>query len=221
MKILFFLILISTASFAAPTNVGKIVGQVGLVEGDVLLDSKPVKKNAQVREGSVIEVKKGHATVILGKGSVFNIAEDSKMVVTQYALKPGVEEGELDLKFGRTRALILNQGNDKKDIRIKSRAATMGVRGTEIYVSSPKDPAKPIQFFTLEGKAEVRAYAGATAVPVNQNQGVSASGVAPPTAKSDKINCERRRGSGFFCASSGFDSSCGPHWRCSCDDHGC
>lgn len=183
--VLFLVIFISIQNFASALPApGKAVGLIGLVEGEVTVDSKPVQKNAEVHEGSVIEVKKGHATVILGKGSVFNIAENSKMVVTQYAVKSETqgESGELDLKFGRTRALILNQGNEKKDIRIKSRAATMGVRGTEIYVDCPKDPAKPIQFFTLEGKAEVKAYPGAAPVPVAQNQGVSTSGVAPASS---------------------------------------
>ncbi len=176
--ILILVALVSMSAFAEP---GKVVGQMGLVEGEVLVDSKLVQKSASVREGSVIEVKKGHATLILGKGSVFQLAQDSKMVVSAYGVKDSgqKEDAELDLKFGRTRALILNQGNEKKDIKIKARAATMGVRGTEIYVSAPADTAKPIQFFTLEGKAEVTAHSGAAPVPVNQNQGVTTSGTAP------------------------------------------
>ena len=185
MKTMLFLSVLFPVQTFAQASAGKVVGQLGLVDGVVLVDSKPVQKNAQVREGSIIEVKKNaHATVIMGKGSVFNIGEDSKVVVNQYNLKTDTqpENGELDLKFGKTRALIFNPGNEKKDIRIKARAATMGVRGTEIYVDSPKDPAKPLQFFTLEGKAEVRAFNGAVPVPVPQNQGVSTSGVGQPAS---------------------------------------
>ena len=169
----------TNAAFAA-----KVVGQVGLIQGEVLVNSKAIRKGASVTEGSVIETKEeSKATLLLGKGSVFHIGPESKMVITQYDVKPqGDESGELELKFGRTRALILNQGNEKKDLKIKARAATMGVRGTEIYIDSPKDPAQPAQFFTLEGKAEVVASAGAPAVAVNQNQGVSSTGAPPSTS---------------------------------------
>ena len=190
-------------SFAA----GKVVGQLGSVEGEVWVDTKPVQKSAPVREGSVVEVKKGHATLLLGKGSVFNLAADSKIVVSQFMEKTDTnEEGaELDLKFGRTRALILNEGKEKKDIRIKARAATMGVRGTEIFIDAPKDSGKPIQFFTLEGKAEVTAHPGAPVVPVAQNHGVTASGVSPtantgggegPNAKTEGSGKGNATGSG-------------------------
>lgn len=180
MKIFAHLIFLVSMSSLAHASVGKIVGQLGLVEGEVLVDSKPVKKNAGVHEGSVVEVKNGRATLLLGKGSVFNLGKDSRMVVTQFGVNPenGQEVADLDLNFGRTRALILNQGTEKKDVKIRARAATMGVRGTEIFIDAPKDQSIPVQFFTLEGKAEVLAHPGAVAVPVNQNQGVAASGAA-------------------------------------------
>jgi hypothetical protein len=165
---------------------GKLVGQLGLVDGEVFLDAKPVQKNAKVFEGSVIEVKQGHATLLLGKGSVFNLGADSKIVVDQYLAKSDtqIEGADIDLKFGRTRALILNEGKEKKDIKIKVRAATMGVRGTEIFIDAPKEASKPIQFFTLEGRAEVTAHPGAPVVPVAQNQGVATSGAPAPAANS-------------------------------------
>ena len=174
---LFAFVSVSPGAFAA----GKIVGELGMVEGEVLVDSAAVQKSSKVREGSIIEVKDGRATLLLGKGAVFHLAADSRMVINEYGINPAtkVEGGELDLKFGRTRALILNRGNEKKDLKIKARAATMGVRGTEIYIDAPKDSQKPIQFFTLEGKAEVKAHPAAPPVTVNQNQGVATSGAAP------------------------------------------
>ena len=175
----FFLFLRSSPEAA---QVRKVVGQLGLVEGKVFLDSEMVRKNAPVREGSVIETKKGRASLILGEGSVFYLGADSKLVVDRYVAKTleKNEGAELDLKFGRTRALIFNQGNEKKEIKIKARAATMGVRGTEIFIVVPKDSSKPIQFFTLEGKAEVVAHPGAPVTPVGQNEGVTATGNVQP-----------------------------------------
>lgn len=155
----------------------KVVGKLGLVRGEVQVDGKEVKSGATVREGNSIEVHTGQATLLLGQGSVIHLAADSKMIVHQFGVSPlGVETGDLDLKFGRTRALILNKSGDKKDIRIKARAATMGVRGTEVFISAPKESAEPVQFFTLEGKAEVQAPNQAAPVTVNQGEGVAASG---------------------------------------------
>lgn len=178
---LIMVLMFSITAFAETGNVGRVVGQLGLVEGNVLVDDRPVKKNAPVREGSVVEVKKGKATLILGKGSVFNLGADSKMVVNQYSANPAGENADLDLKFGKTRALILNQ-NDKKDIKIRARAATMGVRGTEIYMDVPKEVSKPLQVFTIEGKAELFTPGVIAPVAINQNQGVSTAGVAAPAA---------------------------------------
>lgn len=166
-----------SSAFAAEP---KAVGQLSLIEGEVLLDQHPVKKNASVREGAVIEVKSGKATLLLGKGSVFHLAANTKMVVNQFGIQKDSkrEGGELDLKFGRTRALILNQGNEKRDLKIKARAATMGVRGTEIYIDAPRDSSAPVQFFTLEGQAEVKTTTGGNFVPLNQNQGVATEGAS-------------------------------------------
>ena len=188
MKLILSLFLFASFSTSAFASLGKVVGQLGLVEGDVLVDAKAVKKNASVREGSVIEVKKGRATLLLGQGTVFNLASDSRMVVTQFGVKPGTgdEEGDLNLNFGRTRALILNQAGERKEIKIRARAATMGVRGTEIFINAPKDSNESIQFFTLEGKADVMAHPGAPLVPVNQNQGVSAKGGEPSAVDGSK-----------------------------------
>ena len=181
MKKILMMAWIGLSSVSTAHAIGKAVGQLGMVEGEVTVDSKQVQKAAKVFEGSVIEVKAGKATLILGKGSVFHLGADTKMVVNEFGVKPTTqtETGELDLKFGRTRALILNKGAEKKDLKIKARAATMGVRGTEIYIDAPKDSQKAIQFFTLEGKAEVQAHPTAATVAVNQNQGVAASGAAP------------------------------------------
>ncbi|MBS1958128.1 MAG: FecR domain-containing protein [Bdellovibrionales bacterium] len=195
MKFVFRSVVLGLVFFSMPSAhavLGKVVGQLGMVEGDVTVDNNPVKKTAQVHEGSVVEVKRGKATLILGKGNVFYLSADSKMVVNSFGVTPATpgaagapgapaqENGELDLKFGRTRALIMNTSNEKKDLKIKARAATMGVRGTEIFIDAPKDTSAPINFFTLEGKADVKANAIAPPVAVAQNQGVSTQGAAAP-----------------------------------------
>jgi hypothetical protein len=183
--LLSLLVLNSTVVFA---DSERRVGKLAYLEGTVLLDSHPATNNANVREGSTIEVKEGKATLLLGKGTVFHLAANTTMVVNEFGVKPvaagkvAEETGTLDLKFGRTRALILNEGNEKKDVKIKARAATMGVRGTEIFISAPQDQSKPVQFFTLEGKAEVKAFDQGTPVVLTQNQGIATHSGATPNS---------------------------------------
>lgn len=166
-----------TAKSFAAVAIGKIVGQIGMAEGEVFVDNKPVSKRAPVREGSVVEIKDGKATLLLGTGSVFHLAANSKMTVKEFGMRSDTkkEGGDVALSFGRTRALILNKGSETKDVRIITRTATMGVRGTEVFVDVPKNLDSPVQFFTLEGLANV-APIKAPVVEVKQNTGVAASG---------------------------------------------
>jgi len=162
----------------------KIVGEIGLIEGMVILDSKRVGNGAKVSKGSVIEVKEdSKATLILGRGTVFHLAAGSKMVVNEYGIVSETEErANLDLKFGRTRALILNQGG-KREIKIRSRAVTMGVRGTEIFIDAPKEESRPLRYFTLEGSADLHLTESAPPIPLNQNQGLATRGESERESK--------------------------------------
>jgi hypothetical protein len=177
-----FLILIATMAWtdAVMADTKKVVGKLGLVKGEVLLNQKTIKSGTPVTEGSVVEVKEGQATLLLGKGSVIHLASNSKMLVNEYGVSAtGSEKGSLELKFGRTRALILNQTGDQKDIRIKARAATMGVRGTQIFMDVPAKADAPIVMATLEGKASVDLPGSAAPRMINQGEGISTSGAAP------------------------------------------
>lgn len=174
-------------AFGEPAPGAKVVGRIGLVSGSVLVDSVKVKTGAQVKVGSLIEVLgDSKATLILGKGSVFQIGADSRMVVGEYGITSEQEElANLDLKFGKTRALILNQG-PRRELKIRTRAATMGVRGTEIFVDSPKDLKEPLQFMTIEGQADVRIGESNAPIPLPQNQSIRTSGNGDsPGASSD------------------------------------
>ncbi|MBU6153940.1 MAG: FecR domain-containing protein [Bdellovibrionales bacterium] len=166
------------SSFAQSVQGAKVVGQIGLVSGTVLVDSARVRTGASVKVGSVIEVRgDSKATLILGKGSVFQIGSGSRMLVGEYGITPDREEmANLDLKFGKTRALILNQG-PKRELKIRTRAATMGVRGTEVFVDSPKDSTKPVQFMTIEGIADVTLGEASAPIPLPQNQALKTEGV--------------------------------------------
>ena len=179
-------VMMAASAWADPK--AKIVGEIGMIDGSVLLDSSRAANGAKVREGSVIEVKEdSRATLLLGKGTVFHLAAGSKMIVNEFGVVSETEEkADLDLKFGRTRALILNQGG-KREIRIRSRAVTMGVRGTEIFIDAPKESTRPLRYFTIEGKADLQLSENAAPVPLNQNQGVSTKGDASAAPESAPV----------------------------------
>ncbi len=159
----FFLLLFITGmapplAHADSSPLSPIVGKLGMIRGEVWLDHHPVKSGIEVREGAVIEVKVGaNATLLLGQGSVIQLSADSKIVVHHFGVTPATQEeaGELELKFGKSRGLFLNEDQSKKKIMIRTRAATLGVRGTEVWIDVPKDESKSVQFFTIEGKAEL------------------------------------------------------------------
>lgn len=180
MKLTILIAILFSSSFSisvhAAETLGKIIGQLGMAEGDVYVDNKKVKKNCPLREGSVVEVKKGKATLLLGTGSVFHLAANSKMVVKQFGMRSdsNKEGGDVDLRFGRTRALILNKGSETKDVRIITRSATMGVRGTDVFVDADKG-----EFHTLEGKAHVE-IPNAPKIEVPQNTGMSVNSSQSP-----------------------------------------
>jgi hypothetical protein len=189
---IFFLLLFGFIAVSNPSaragQPKRMVGTLGMIEGDVTMDSVPARNGGSVHEGAVIEVEEGgRATLLLGKGSVFHLAGGTKFVVKQYAVtvqneaKETNEAAELDLKFGKTRALILNQGG-RRTIRIRSRAATMGVRGTEILVNAPKNQAEPATFVTLEGLAELRTEGRSEPILLEQSRGYSSRGEGVPMA---------------------------------------
>ncbi|NDG85117.1 MAG: hypothetical protein EBX52_08805 [Proteobacteria bacterium] len=188
MKTRLILICMMVPLFAKAEPKSKVVGEIGMIEGMVILDSSRVGNGAKVREGSVIEVKEdSRATLILGKGTVFHLAAGSKMVVNEFGVVSETEEkADLDLKFGRTRALILNQGG-KREIKIRSRAVTMGVRGTEIFIDAPRESSRPLRYFTIEGSADLRLSENAPPIALNQNQGVSTKGEPASAPQSEPV----------------------------------
>lgn len=166
---------------ASAANLGKEVGSVSMIRGDVLIDEKPAKNGDAVRENSIVETKNNSVvTLLLGKGTALFMGAQSKMVVNKFGATPaGGEQGSLDLKFGRTRALMMNKGN-KNDLKIKARAATMGVRGTEVYIQNPVNDQQPVSFFTLEGEAVVMDGQSAPQ-PLLQGQGFTTTATSTST----------------------------------------
>lgn len=145
------------------------VGTITLIRGEVELNQSAITKDTPVFLGDIIETVNGRATLLLGKESVLHISPKSKLKVDQFLVTPQAEASNVNLEKGKVRALVRSVGA-KKAFSIRTRSATMGVRGTQIIVESPEDPKLPAQFATLEGSATVQVGSRAQPVEVKANE---------------------------------------------------
>jgi hypothetical protein len=145
LKLLSVFTIVSLASIVSAATPGvdqDFVGTLGQVKGVVLVDGVKARSGIKVRQSSVIETEQGgRATLLLGDGALFHLAENTSMKVSEFSAggsAGSAQSATLELKVGRLRGLVLDrEGAGKKDIRIRARSATMGVRGTEVLVDVP------------------------------------------------------------------------------------
>lgn len=165
---------------AAPGVDEDFVGTLGQVKGVVLVDGVKARSGMRVRLSSVIESKSGgRATLLLGDGALFHLAESTSIQVSEFSAHgnaSATQSATLELKVGRLRGLVLDRdGSGKKDIKIRARSATMGVRGTEVLVDVPQAASEPPTFFTVEGSTVVQVDGQQAPVNLAANQGVQVS----------------------------------------------
>ncbi|HTL12260.1 MAG TPA: FecR domain-containing protein [Bdellovibrionota bacterium] len=144
-------------SEAAQSSLSEVVGRVGDLEGDVRINGDQAKRGQALLRGSVIETGKGKVTLLLGTDSVIHLDEDSRFKVSEFSVSGvgGTEAAALDLSYGKTRALIRSGSEGRKRFRIRTRTATLGVRGTQVVIEAPEDISKPQTFVTLDGLADL------------------------------------------------------------------
>jgi len=132
------------------------VGRVAFVDGEVYVNKRKAKEGMMLKQGSSVVTKEGKTTLIFGDESVVHLDAHTRFDVTKYVHRKGApDEAVLDLRWGRTRALVKKLKKRRKNFRFRTRSATMGVRGTHIIIESPKDRSAPISFVTVEGEAEL------------------------------------------------------------------
>jgi hypothetical protein len=141
-------------SFAQKKN-GPYIGQLIKVEGSVYLNDSRAKVAEMLREGDHLRTENGRASLMFTDGESLMHLDQNSEIVVRYEGKPGTGKATVDLKKGRSRALIRNTGNGKKRFELKSRGYVMGVRGTHILADAPEDGTQRPSFLTIEGVAEL------------------------------------------------------------------
>lgn len=145
-------------------------GTVSNFTGEALLrpaDStqyRPLKKGQKVAEGNWLKTgRKGWIELTLTDGSKFTMSNNSEMEVTSFISSSDKKEGNFTLTQGKLRASVVKLGGQQTDIKVKSRTAVAGIRGTE-FLMLAEGPANV--FFGNEGVVKVSGAGEDTAPPL-------------------------------------------------------
>ena len=157
-------------------------GEIVSVQGKVYVRQESSDKAQQqlrlhpaqnIYVGDIINTSSDGAVKILLKDkTIVDVGPSSLFKVDQFALKEGGNrEVDLDMKFGRLRVSVAKKITGTGKFNVKTRAATMGVRGTEFIVNSALGDAKhdgiapKTDVTVLQGRVDVKSPAGTNKLP--------------------------------------------------------
>jgi hypothetical protein len=164
------------------------------------------------RQDLINTASDGSVKILFNDDSIMDLGPSSLFKVAQFDAKSRPEERkvQMDLEYGKIRASVNQKIGPRGRFFIRTRAATMGVRGTEFYVMSDilgaqggqpdpeaKAPAPPkTEIVVTEGKVEVSkntppgkgpaAREAAKPVEVNPGEKVAVAEAPPPPPKGEK-----------------------------------
>lgn len=162
---------------ANPEAAGEVVSVHGRVYVRQDAEGKdkaiPLRPAQNVFAGDVINTASDGAIKILLKDkSIVDLGASSLFKVAGFKPNSGTDrEVDLDMKFGRLRVSVSKKITGGGKFNVKTRAATMGVRGTEFVVNSALGDAKSganapkTDVTVLQGRVDVQAPASAGAAP--------------------------------------------------------
>ena len=135
------------------------VGNVTKMSGDVFFRTGDNLKYISINQGQALAegnwVKtgaKGWLELSLSDGSKFTIANNTELELNSFMVTKKKKEGSFTLTQGKLRASVVKLGGQQTDIKVRSRTAVAGIRGTEFLMLS-EGPANV--FFGNEGVVKV------------------------------------------------------------------
>lgn len=166
-------IILSSCIVSFGAHALEVAGEVVSVHGTAYVRQdgatqlqKPIalKPAQNVYAGDVINTSSDGAVKILLKDkSIVDLGASSLFKVEKFAAKEGGNrEVDLDMKFGRLRVSVSKKITGTGKFNVKTRAATMGVRGTEFVVdsalgdSAAGKTAPKTDVTVLQGKVDVQ-----------------------------------------------------------------
>lgn len=153
------------------------IGFITDVIGDVWVNQKKIAATQPLELGANIQTKNGKCTVIIGRESIIHVDINTKLTLDQHTIdEQGTHKTEVSLKEGGARALV-KSGGFKRSFQIRTKTATMGVRGTHVMAwasSLGKDG-----FAVVEGAADITRVGSTQPVVLKANEAVIVSPNAP------------------------------------------
>jgi hypothetical protein len=173
--ILSFLPILSAHALEREKSVANCAGEVVTIKGTVLVrqdsDDEKTKQPIALKPGNnlypgdvVNTASDGAVKILLKDKTIVDLGGSSLFKVAQFKPNEGANrEVELDMMFGKMRVAVPRKLEGDGKFQIKTRAATMGVRGTEFVVSTALETSNENEKVTppqtsvvvLQGKVDV------------------------------------------------------------------
>lgn len=135
-------------------------GTMALFEGKYYM-IQAAKIGDRVENGNIVRtLPNAQARVVYDNGDQFSVGPGTAYQVA-WNDKPKNEkelDAKMDLLYGRLRGTVSKEGPRKK-FMIRTRAATMGIRGTDFYIADA-GPNNETEISVLRGAVEVTSHAG-------------------------------------------------------------
>jgi len=124
---------------------------------------KDAKAGEKLESGNILRTRPGaHATVIFDNGDQIHLGPGSSYHI-QWNSK-SAKKIEFKLMYGKLRGIVSKEGEEKKII-IKTKSATMGVRGTDFFVSD-SGPNGETEITVLRGAVDVTNESTGKTLPI-------------------------------------------------------
>jgi len=163
-------------------------GQAVSVTGKVLMRNEKsqnqmgfLKAGDKIVQGSIINTgSTGAVKLLMTDKTIVDLGPSSLFKINEYQLnKGGDRKVDVALDYGQIRASVNQPVGDKGKFTIRTKAATMGVRGTEFVVAAaipPKTgeaaPAQQTQVTVLHGRVDVSDIRTPNLPPVQVKAGM-------------------------------------------------
>ena len=173
-----------------PSFVQAEVGKVVTLQGKVLVRNqnssdplKPLKLGDSVTEGSMINTSSdGSVKLLMRDKTLLDLGPSTLFKIDEYQINTQAKDRQADVSidYGKMRALVSKKMGNKSKFKVRTRSATMGVRGTEFVVLSNLD--SPPNAPQSKGSGQNRI----------SKQGVTSSDQAPAREQTEIIVKEGR-----------------------------
>lgn len=147
-------------------------GTVLFTKGDVTINKKPAQKGAELSSGDIIATGAGSVAVVKSAGgNTFKLDEKSSLGLDE---KKEGEEAKLagGSIFIQAKKMLEGQ-KGKNGLMVRARSVSMGVRGTQFFVSEGKSSSDDVWMCVNEGKVVIQHKDEKKAKIVNAGEGVS------------------------------------------------